>query len=501
MTSQLGASQTNKPTNPAMRDVFLSYAHVDNVAISPYAGDSTLSGWMDVFKYILKDRVSGQAGIREDDDLDWFIDNQSIRAGQDIPEEVQSALNKARAFVVLASRASTNPKSYCRAEWQIIANRIRNETDLSVFGVLIDPDGEDEFRSVFPGKKAIRFYEKDKDERPRRLGNTSVNDAFIESISNLAEDIGQTLTKNRPEANTMPLVDPSKVVFVAWTSPDLEFQRRELIGKIEKNGWNVISRENFPPPDKNECEKRLQEHMSSAVVSIHLIGPYQWELESLQLEEAARQQKRTLVYATHTVAASIAGSERAKSLESHRLMVRHPTQMFQELQNHLRSLQAKAIADELMRQTIPDGIRRLLASVCISSSEQAHRIARVSKPLKDKSIDPIVRQVGEFEFDLEYLSECAAHQNGHAAISGTLDEKRLRSILEDCQERYLEAIKTNGRFPPQAVIYTSKSRKKKIESRFPGHWISHLLIDDDEGLKAFASKVSEFPPAHPSPKT
>jgi hypothetical protein len=483
-----------------MCDVFLSYAHQDNVEIAPFraSDDSTLSGWMDIFKHILKNRFYGQAGIREED-ADWFIDNQSIRVGQDITEKVQDALGRARAFVVLASRASTNPKSYCGVEWQIIANRIANDPDLNVFGVLIDPDGKREFMKSFPDKKFICFYEKDKDDRPRRLGNNAVNDAFIENVSMLAEDLGQFFAPKKPDVNNISSIDPSKVVFVAWTPPDLEFQRREMIGKIEKTGWKVISHDNRPPSDKVDCLAKLQEYLSLSVVSIHLIGGYEWEVETLQLEEAGRLRKQSLVYSTPAVAASITGSERAKRLEHFRLMARHPTQMFQELFDHLRSLQAKAKTEEIGRQNKHESTPRILASVCVSGNEQPPRIAKVSKPLKDQQIDPIVRRLGEFSFEPAYLSECAAHQNGHVALSGMLDEECLEKILENCQELFLEANKTNGRFPPHAVIYTSKSRKEKIENLYPGHWVSHLLISDQDGIMSFASRVFEFPPAHPSP--
>src|SRR5262245_58391118 len=119
-----------------MPDIFLSYASADNIDIArPWVSQTK---WVMCFKVALQQAVDKDLG--RSGDAKWFLDAKDLRTGDHLTEAIQSALDKTKVFVAIASTAYFHDKCWCKMERDYFLKRLGVSAGKTrrVVGVILD---------------------------------------------------------------------------------------------------------------------------------------------------------------------------------------------------------------------------------------------------------------------------------------------------------------------------------------------------------------------------
>jgi hypothetical protein len=261
-------------------DIFLSYAHNDNV---PY--ETLPRGWVTAFQEVLDKVMLEKAGRK----VSIFWD-QGMRRNEDFSESIAAAINGSALFVALLSNSYRNSEA-CATEVETFCKKIQDEpegpslgSDSRFFNVLRYNIPPAQWLAPLQGKNSYGMFQ---NSINGSLGQPLHVDQLADEIQKLlADQLYDVLNKmratRRPATTVLPANKPSQrfSVFVADVDEEWTFNRNELIDALQdpKNGEiDVFGSTN------------VSESIAKSQVSIHILGgtPNALADEQLRLGKSA----------------------------------------------------------------------------------------------------------------------------------------------------------------------------------------------------------------------
>ncbi len=244
-------------------DVFVSFAHLDDVAI----GNS--SPWVSCFASDVKKVLRMRLGVRDDDGLKiYFTGHGALETGVNLEAALMENASSSAIFVAVTSPAYVADDSWTMRElnaFQTAAGGGR------VFAIELSPlDSTDEYPPGLRELKRMQFWQKHPElDIPVTMETGS--EIYRQTLLDLGEQIRRQLKRMREEqkekaaqsAATAPLVEkaedavieaPSiirstaagRVIYLAQTTDDLDEEREQVRRYVEQYGVRVVPEGTYP---------------------------------------------------------------------------------------------------------------------------------------------------------------------------------------------------------------------------------------------------------------
>jgi len=251
-------------------DIFLSYAHVDDIP-RPDSDD----GWVTSFEKSLKwclDRQVGKVGT-----ITLWRDRRRLQGHFLFDDVIEHAVNSSAIFLALTSRGYLE-SDYCRKELArfhrtaLETNAVSIQGRMRIVNGLIGPiPPEDWPREMGRTLGFELHHSKDDDE----FGEPSRGDLFFRQVRSLARslyDLLKTLNDSRREPHKPPEAErAARRVYLATTSDSLWRARGRLIADLETAAVQVVSDVPPPPEVAGEHDRRVRGLLKDVDLSVHLL--------------------------------------------------------------------------------------------------------------------------------------------------------------------------------------------------------------------------------------
>ena len=236
-------------------DVFISYAHLDNVSCR--LGDKEFL-WVDHFRSELEERVNQALGHQ----CKFWYDATDLPGNKPVTPGIGEALEKTACIVILLS------PSYMESEW------CRKE--MAEFKARMDSGGGPKDR-IFVVRLRDIPYEKRPGELRDLVGYeffelggaaelSPKKDAYRDELVRLREDIANCL-------RALNDGDRRLSVYLAESSPDLKPELNKISAFIEGLGWKVVPSRVYPRAPAEFAEAAAVD-LAVAKLFVQLLGPF-----------------------------------------------------------------------------------------------------------------------------------------------------------------------------------------------------------------------------------
>ena len=332
-------------------DIFISYAHIDNLTFV-----ESDEGWIDKLHQALEIRLSQ---IRGEKVKIWR--DRKLQGNDYFSDAILGIFPSVKIFIPILSPRYVKSE-WCLRELQAFYNEAEKMGGVNVFGksrifkVIKTPISIERQPQELRDLIGYDFFEIDDSSRPREFSDLFGEDSqrkYWAQLDDLANDINETLET----LTTIPKdskINLGKTIFLAQATPDLEDERSKVSRELKQRGYTVLPEQPLINIHQSqELESMVRKCLERSVLSVHLIGEqyrippkeevqsniatrlelllttivtlqYRLALEQYQLaSEAKRQDFSCLVWVP-------------RELQIHEL---HQTAFFQELQDHPDFLQ------------------------------------------------------------------------------------------------------------------------------------------------------------------
>ncbi len=236
-------------------DVFISYAHIDNEK----ALLDDPRGWIDEFRYALKNRLRVELG---DSEADVWLDKRKLRSDADFDEQLIEAMAHVGVLVSVISPAYTKSK-WCLRELKEFFDhaRERGRAGEGIFPVWKESVPIDQLPPAVKKKIAIKFFAvNEEDGTPHLFDTYAGRDEFTRAIRTLATKVAVALEDLRePTREPPPLEASLGIVYLAPVALSLETYRDDFKSYLEAEHYTVVpdtssSAPNDQQPSPEECD-------------------------------------------------------------------------------------------------------------------------------------------------------------------------------------------------------------------------------------------------------
>jgi hypothetical protein len=247
-------------------DIFLSYAHLDNVPKTP-----GLPGWVDSMAEQLQREVRQRLGRRE---FNIWTDKQ-LAENLPLTDELMGAIRKSALLLVVMS-PSYLASDWCRKERKAFLGLLKDRVrDGSVFVVEHLRVEDTKVPSEFEELRRIPFWARDSENAPDCSFSTDPSDPrFVTTLTRLSylikkrvEGLGEAST-----GATRAVLQSSPAVFVARSTDDLEEHEEALKIYLTQAQANVLPRARYPQADEASFKQAMLQDLSQCKVFVQLLG-------------------------------------------------------------------------------------------------------------------------------------------------------------------------------------------------------------------------------------
>jgi nucleotide-binding universal stress UspA family protein len=253
-------------------DVFVSYAHLDNIPLSP--GEL---GWVDELAEKLQTEVSQRLGTK---DFCLWID-RSLDGNHPITPDIVKAIQQSATLLVIMSPGYLNSE-WCAKERTAFLNLIGDRVAAGrVFVAFARNVDRSQVPKEFGDLVGFQFWIDDRDactDRPLGMPD-STEKAYISKVLQLSHDLGAQLSQLRSSAGhdvkpNLPAPQPSDgpYVFVARTTDDLDEREDELKGYLSQAKINVLPQTWYPQTDRSAFEAAMRRDLERCKVFAQLLS-------------------------------------------------------------------------------------------------------------------------------------------------------------------------------------------------------------------------------------
>ncbi len=262
-------------------DVFVSFAHLDDVAIG--SGAPWISAFVGDLKKVLRMRL----GVREEDGLRvYFTGHSSLEAGLDLDATLMANAASSAAFIAVTSPAYVVSDSYTMRELHAFLHAMGE--DARVFAIEYSPlDSSDEYPLPLRRLKRMAFWQRHPQRGiPFTLAQGS--DTYLQCLIDLAEQVRRQLKAMRaagrvPDAEgAAPVVAATaaatpvnggarRTIYLAQVTDDLDADREQVRRYLEQYGISVVPDGLYPQggADFAACAER---DLARADAFVQLLG-------------------------------------------------------------------------------------------------------------------------------------------------------------------------------------------------------------------------------------
>jgi hypothetical protein len=259
-------------------DVFVSFAHLDNVAI----GSSP--PWISAFVSDLKKVLRMRLGVREEEGLGvYFTGHASLEAGVVLDSALMENASSSATFLAVTSPAYVADDSYTMRELNAFLYAMGQEG--RVFAIEHSPlDSNDEYPLSLRRLKRMAFWQRHPErEIPVTLAPGSDN--YLQTLLDLAEQIRRQLKAMRT-AGTKLVAERAaaasgaeasqpggagRTIFLAQATDDLDAEREQVRRYVEQYGINVVPQGVYPQGGL-EFAARVEQDLAHADAFVQLLG-------------------------------------------------------------------------------------------------------------------------------------------------------------------------------------------------------------------------------------
>lgn len=277
------------------KDIFISYAHLDNKKIV----DETIQSWVNDFHQTLLNYVTGKLG---ETPVIWR-DNQ-LQGNDNFDREIKEKIPKVKILVSVITPRYVK-SGWCKTEVEEFLKAAKDnggieiENKSRIFKILKTPVEREEVPEAIREYTGYEFYSTDptsneKIEFKTEFGEKYKN-LFSLAVYRVATDIAKLLKFLGDKTKTA--TQSKGNIYLADTSDDLLDERLKIQDELEDRGYIVFPNKNLPRvADKFIGE--VEKYISDCMLSIHLVsdddyGPIPSKTDKsnvdLQLEISAKQ--------------------------------------------------------------------------------------------------------------------------------------------------------------------------------------------------------------------
>lgn len=258
------------------RDVFISYAHIDNEPFTPEQ-----KGWVTLFHSVLGTILSQQLGKAA---TIWR--DERLQGNDDFPAEISDQFPKTAVLIsVLTPRYLKS--DWCTKEIQLFCRAAETTGGLfvknkgRVFKVMKTPITRSDIEQALPpeiGKTiGYEFFVQKDDQATMELDpayGEEYRQAFFLKVRRLAGDIAELLgdvgaVAGRETAPGEDLVKPK--IFLAECGTSRKDDREKVLGDLKSHGYVVLPEEDLPD-DETHYVAEVERLLAQCGLSIHLVG-------------------------------------------------------------------------------------------------------------------------------------------------------------------------------------------------------------------------------------
>jgi hypothetical protein len=245
-------------------DIFVSYAHVDN--LPPWPG-SKAQGWVDRFDGQLQTVLWQKLGKC----ADVWIDRTKLKRADEISPTISSAVDGSALFLVLISNRYLISES-CQQEVEWIQQRV-DRSGVRVFPVLLYNIPNDERPSICRNMPGFAFY-RDGPGHSQPIDPVKQPGPFTRALDKLADELVDHLKKLRSAApapvDTSPDVPPYRAFLTATPGMRLR-QKVRLRQALRGEGIEVLEEAVPPPYEVSKHDAAMKRILNTVDLAIHLI--------------------------------------------------------------------------------------------------------------------------------------------------------------------------------------------------------------------------------------
>jgi hypothetical protein len=303
------------------RDLFVSYAHVDD---APVFG----AKWVSTLVQDLRKLLAQKMGRNEAISIWW--DEIDLRGNHDVTSEIRTILRQSVTLLMVLSPGYL-ASQWCRQEKDLFFEVLGGKPQGRVFVVEKQVLDEDQSRPAeLADIKGYYFWYRDERNQARTLSIREPEPhvtTYIRLVEDLATDISRQL-KARAAAAPSPFTRPKATVFLAEATEDLDSRREQVRRYLEEAQLQVLPAQRYL--EGQAFRDALEQALGQSTLFIQLLGAYpsrrppdipqgytrlqleralarnlpilQWHDPTLKLDQVESQEQRELLEAVSVYA-------------------------------------------------------------------------------------------------------------------------------------------------------------------------------------------------------
>jgi len=264
-------------------DVFISYAHVDNVAL--------VSGqrWVETFQRNLSTYLNQILGRRS---ASIWMDKE-LNGNEEFSVQIEAALRESATLVVISSTGYLKSK-WCEREYNAFLEAVekKERSGSRIFIVEIDRLDRNKLPEVFRSRIAYPFWKLDENEEPKTYGVPVVDGLkepeYFVWLNKLRRELAEELERldHVPQAQR----PPRQAIFLAEVTDDVEDYREQVEEYVTQAGLRVLPDTAYPRDNQAEYERRMMDDLKQSRAFVQLLGAYSgrkrvgWNARPLMVE-------------------------------------------------------------------------------------------------------------------------------------------------------------------------------------------------------------------------
>lgn len=239
---------------PFANDIFISYAHNDN-----------LSGWVEKFQEDLQNRlIELQVKVTI-----WR--DKKLGGADKFSDEIFDQLKQSAMLISIVSPSSVH-SHWCQDEWKRFEEFAQQNggfqtgNKIRAIKIVKTPLDNDDHRALFNSALGYEFYVRDKQSgRIREYGH--LHQEYQDKVNDCAQEIKEILQRLRLLAEERP----KPGVYVATTTDDLEKERTKIIQEIIAWGYAVYPTGALPV-SAADLRSTINTELANSLISVHMVS-------------------------------------------------------------------------------------------------------------------------------------------------------------------------------------------------------------------------------------
>ena len=470
-------------------DVFVSYAHVDNVSLS----ENREEGWVYTLKDHLKKLLSQKLGRTEWGDI-WI--DLRLPGDEPFPTKISNAVQSSATLLVVLSGGYLE-SDWCRQERELFLKAAAREAGEKgrIFIVRLTDLKHDLWPKPFQGRLGYEFFAKTREEVPARtLGwphadpKNETDRPYFQRLDDLSGALekrlqvmkravednlgkpphagGRTVKQTAAPADRHPVN-----IFLAETTPDLSSFRDKISRHLEQEEIGVLP-DAFYDRAPTAFKTAMETDLEHSVLFVQILGPYMTPkapglpagYEGLQLDLARKSDKPILRWHDPDLDHSMARNP--ELLKGEDVMV----MPFEDFKGEVVSRVRRLALHQDRQEVIPGDALTLIRA----DSRDIDAANRITEVLKKHQIGfDIVEDDKEFADlagDEQYRAHALMVVYGQCGRSWT--KGQLRNCRRIMMRRRLD--------PPVCAVYVDRQAREPLGMQLPA---LHILSGLESGLE------------------